>query len=315
MTNMDGDSVGISADIQPLIEVYEDGRRVPAAPRPPVLSSAFLGEDVILERHSTSQSAHYGEREQTAHTLFLYEGKPVRAAWRVDGKRFDGWVRSGHLWIVPRSMPHTSSFQGPHGGVLLSIGNSQLERHIGPLMRGRIELAPGFNLEDGQLEHLLRGLLAVAQDGSCANALVGELLVNAVCIHLATRYAAAKLQIVPYRGGLPAARLKRVLEYIDANLGKNITLFELASVVNMSLYHFAVLFRQSTGVSPHRYVLHQRVERAKGLLRDPKLSVLDVSINVGFGHPNNFARAFRRVIGLSPTQFRRDRLQLLIPKN
>src|SRR5882724_6964123 len=284
------DGVGISADIQPRIEVYEDGRRVPAAPRPPVLSSAFLGEDVILERHSISQSAHYGEREQTTHTLFLYEGEPVRAAWRVDGKRLDAWVRSGHLWIVPRSMPHTSSFQGPHGGVLLSIGNSQLER-------------------------LLRGLLAVAQDGSCANALVGELLVNAVCIHLATRYAAAKLQIVPYRGGLPAARLKRVLEYIDANLGKNIALFELASVVNMSLYHFAVLFRQSTGVSPHRYVLHQRVERAKGLLRDPKLSVLDVSINVGFGHPNNFARAFRRVIGPSPTQFRRDRLQLLIPKN
>jgi len=309
MTNMDGDSVGISADIQPLIEVYEDGRRVPAAPRPPVLSSAFLGEDVILERHSTSQSAHYGEREQTAHTLFLYEGKPVRAAWRVDGKRFDGWVRSGHLWIVPRSMPHTSSFQGPHGGVLLSIGNSQLERQIGPVMcGGRIELVHGFNLEDGQLEHLMRGLLAVVQDGSRADALVGELLVNAACIRLAKRYAVSKLKIVPHRGGLPAARLKRVLEYIDANLGKNITLFELASVVDMSLYYFAVLFRQSTGVSPHRYVLNQRVERAKGLLRDPKLSVLDVSINVGFGHQNNFARAFRRVIGVSPTQFRRDRL-------
>jgi len=225
----------------------------------------------------------------------------------VGGKRLDAWVRSGHLWIVPRSMPHTSSFQGPHGGVLLSIGNSQLERHIGPLMRGgRIELVPGFNLEDGQLEHLLRGLLAVAQDGS--DALVSELLVNAICIRLAQRYAVSKLKIVAHQGGLPAARLKRVLEYIDANLGQNIALSELASVVNMSLYYFAVLFRQSMGVSPHRYVLNQRVERAKGLLRDPELSVLDVSISVGFEHPNNFARAFRRVIGVSPTQFRRDLL-------
>jgi AraC family transcriptional regulator len=268
-----------------------------------------LGDDVILERHLTQKSAHYGEREQTTHTLFLYDGEPVRAAWRVGGKGFNAWVRPGHLWIAPRSMPHTSSFQGPHGGLLLSIGNSQLERHIGPLMLGgRIELVPGFNLEDGQLEHLLRGLLAVAQDGACADALMGELLVNAACIRLAKRYAVSRLQIVPHRGGLPAARLKRVLEYIDANLGKNITLSELASAVNMSLYHFAVLFRQSTGVSPHRYVLNQRVERAKGLLRDPKLSVLDVSINVGFEHQNNFARAFRRVIGVSPTQFRRDRL-------
>lgn len=67
---MDGYSAGMTVDIQPRIEVYEDGRRVPVAPRPPTLSSAFLGEDVILERHLTSQSAHYGEREQTTHTLF-----------------------------------------------------------------------------------------------------------------------------------------------------------------------------------------------------------------------------------------------------
>jgi AraC family transcriptional regulator len=303
---MGDDSARTSADFQPRIEVYEEGRRAPVAPRPPVLSSAFLGGDVILEKHLTPQSAHYGEREQTTDTLFLHEGKPVRAAWRVCGRRLDAWVRSGHLWIVPRSMPHTASFQGPHGGVLLSIGNSQLERHIGPLVRGgRIELALGFNLEDAQLEHLLRALLAVAQDGSCADALLGELLVNAVCVRLAS-YAVSKLKIVPRRGGLPAARLKRVLEYIDANLGENITLSELAGVVNMSLYYFAVLFRQSTGLSPHRYVLNQRVERAKELLRDPKLSVLDVSMNVGFEHQNNFARAFRRVIGASPTQFRRD---------
>jgi AraC family transcriptional regulator len=304
---MNGDSAGMSADIQPRIEVYEDGQRGPVASRPPVLSAAFLGEDVILERHLTPQSAHYGEREQTTHTLFLYEGEPVRAAWRVDGQRHNGWVRSGHLWIVPRSMPHTCSFRGPHGGVLLSIGNSRLERHIGPLMRGgRIELAPRFNLEDGQLEHLLRGLVAVAEDGSFADALVGELLVNAACVRLAKRYAVSQLKTVPRRGGLPSARLKRVLEYIEANLDKNMTLAELASVVNMSLYYFAVLFRQSAGLSPHRYVLNRRVERAKELLRNPKLSVLDVSINVGFEHQNNFARAFRRVSGVSPTQFRRD---------
>ncbi len=79
-------------------------------------------------------------------------------------------------------------------------------------------------------------------------------------------------------------------------------------MVNISLYYFAVLFRQSTGLSPHQYVLNQRVGRAKELLRDPKRSVLDVSIDVGFEHQNNFARAFRRVIGVSPTQYRRDRL-------
>jgi len=279
---------------------------VPSAPRLPVFSSAFFGKDVIIERHLTPQSARYGEREQTNHTLFLYEGEPVRAAWNAAGKRLKGWLRSGRLWIVPRSMPHTSSFAGPHGGVILSITNPQIERHIGPFVGGRpFELAPEFNLEDGQLQHLLLALLALAQEGSCDDTLVGELLVNAVCVRLAKRFTISKMNIVPCRGGLPTARLKRVLEYVESNLDKNITLTELARVANMSLYYFAVLFRQSTGLSPHRYVLSKRVERAKELLHDPKLSVLDVSMNVGFEHQNNFARAFRRMIGVSPTEFKR----------
>src|SRR6266850_3138222 len=287
-------------------QVYEHGRRVPSAPRRPVFSSAFFGKDVIIERHLTPQSARYGEREQTNHTLFLYEGEPVRAAWNAAGKRLKGWLRSGRLWIVPHSMPHTSSFAGPHGGVILSITNPQIERHIGPFVGGRpFELAPEFNLEDGQLQHLLLALLALAQEGSCDDTLVGELLVNAVCVRLAKRFAISKMNIVPCRGGLPTARLKRVLEYVESNLDKNITLTELARVANMSLYYFAVLFRQSTGLSPHRYVLSKRVERAKELLHDPKLSVLDVSMNVGFEHQNNFARAFRRMIGVSPTEFKR----------
>lgn len=299
----------MSPKYQPRIEVHANGRNVPAAPDPPVLSSAFMGEGVILERHLTPQSAHYGERENTTDSLFLYEGKPTRVGWRVGGQRFNGWVHPGHVWIVPQSVPHTTSFHGPHGGVLLAIGKSQLERHIGPLMHGgRIELAPGFNLEDGQLEHLLRALLAAAGDGADADTLMGELLVNALCIRLAKRNAISTLNVARRRGGLPAARLKRVLEYIDANLGKKIKLSELAGVANISLYYFAVLFRQSTGLSPHQYVLNQRVGRAQELLCDPKRSVLDVSIDVGFEHQNNFARAFRRVIGVSPTQYRRDRL-------
>jgi len=106
----------MSPSCQSRIAVCENGRNVPAAPHPPVLSSAFLGEDVVREKHLTPHSAQYGEREQMTHTLFLHEGEPVRATGRVGGQRFNGWVRSGTLWIVLRSIPHTSSFQGPHGG-------------------------------------------------------------------------------------------------------------------------------------------------------------------------------------------------------
>jgi AraC-like DNA-binding protein len=106
--------------------------------------------------------------------------------------------------------------------------------------------------------------------------------------------------------GLPALRLKRVLAFIDANLDKNISLAELARTVKMSVYYFATLFKRSTGHSPHRYILHRRVTRARHLLRDTQLSVLQVSLDLGFEHQNNFARAFRRVTGVTPTHFRRS---------
>jgi AraC-like DNA-binding protein len=107
--------------------------------------------------------------------------------------------------------------------------------------------------------------------------------------------------------GLPAARLKRVLAYIDAHLDENITLAELANSANLSVYYFATLFRKSTGFSPYRYILHRRVIRARELLRNTSLSVLDVSLDLGFQHQNNFARAFRRITGMTPTFFRRSK--------
>jgi AraC-like DNA-binding protein len=104
--------------------------------------------------------------------------------------------------------------------------------------------------------------------------------------------------------GLPAARLKRVLAFIDSHLDENITLGELARNAMMSVYYFATLFRRSTGLSPHRYILHRRVFRARELLRNTRLSVMDVSLELGFQHQNNFARAFRRITGMTPTHFR-----------
>jgi AraC family transcriptional regulator len=103
---------------------------------------------------------------------------------------------------------------------------------------------------------------------------------------------------------LPAPRLKRTLEYVDAHLGENITLADLARNSNLSVYYFATLFKKSTGLSPHRYILHRRVSRAQQLLQNTDLSVLDVSLDLGFQHQNNFARAFRRVTGMTPTGFR-----------
>ncbi|HLJ24583.1 MAG TPA: AraC family transcriptional regulator [Candidatus Acidoferrales bacterium] len=104
--------------------------------------------------------------------------------------------------------------------------------------------------------------------------------------------------------GLLAVRLSRVLAFIDAHLDKNITLADLAHEAHLSVFYFATQFKRSTGLSPQQYILHRRVNRARELLRTTSLSVLDVSLDLGFRHQNNFTRAFRRITGTTPTRFR-----------
>jgi len=104
--------------------------------------------------------------------------------------------------------------------------------------------------------------------------------------------------------GLPTARLKRVLAFIESRLDKNIRLADLGATAGMSVYYFATLFRRSTGFSPRQYVLQRRVFRARELLQNTSRSVLEVSLDTGFQHQNNFARAFRRITGMTPSHFR-----------
>jgi AraC-like DNA-binding protein len=103
---------------------------------------------------------------------------------------------------------------------------------------------------------------------------------------------------------LPACRLRRVTEYIQHNLDKGLTLEELAAVVYMSPFHFARLFKGSTGVPPHRFVVRQRIARARACLERRELSIAQISRLVGFRTPSHFTTVFRRLAGVTPRRYR-----------
>ena len=288
------------------IEMIRNGKVVPMTARPPVCAGYF-GQDTILEEHSTTRPAAYGEHKPNGHMIFLSNSDPVKAECCLEGRRQSLDVGPNQLWILPRHAQHRSSFAGAHGGVVLSIGVAEFEQHVQTLAStAQMNLVPKLEVSDPQLQHTLMGLLAVAREGAQADALFADSLIRAICIRLARHYSNSPPTTVALRGGLPVGRLKRVLEYMNGNLDKKIRLYALAETASMSLYHFARLFRQSMGLSPYQYLLKQRVERAKQLLRDGHLSVSEVGLSLGFDHPNNFARTFRRLTGWNPTQFRRD---------
>jgi AraC family transcriptional regulator len=100
--------------------------------------------------------------------------------------------------------------------------------------------------------------------------------------------------------------LRRITDLVHARLEDELGLDELAQSVGLSTAHFARMFRKSTGETPHQFVLRQRLERAKAMLRAPDARILDVAVACGFKTQQHFAQVFRDVYGFSPTGYRQD---------
>lgn len=103
---------------------------------------------------------------------------------------------------------------------------------------------------------------------------------------------------------LSEAKLREITGYIDSNLHRNVTLSELAALVQLTPRYFCGAFRQATGLPPHQYLIGQRVERAQALLMDRSLSLSEVALMVGFNSQSHLNSHFRRIVGVTPARWR-----------
>lgn len=101
--------------------------------------------------------------------------------------------------------------------------------------------------------------------------------------------------------------MRRINDYIDAHLGENIGLPELAGIAGLSLFHFARQFKNTTGLSPHHYLVGKRIERAQELLANSDLSLAEIAFATGFADQSHLTRHFHQIVGTTPGQFRRSR--------
>jgi len=99
-------------------------------------------------------------------------------------------------------------------------------------------------------------------------------------------------------------RLRRVTQYIQENLQQELRLAELSALVHMSPYHFARLFKQSTGVPPHRFLVRCRMDEARALLEARAVPIAEIARLVGFRTPSHFTTTFRRLAGMTPSAYR-----------
>jgi AraC family transcriptional regulator len=107
------------------------------------------------------------------------------------------------------------------------------------------------------------------------------------------------------RRGLSRRVLLRACTHIERHLGDCVTLSDLANVAGVSRFHFARLFRMSTGYSPMAFLLRKRIERAKALLDRGNMPICEIAAMLGFSDQSHFSRTFRKLEGVTPKQFAR----------
>ena len=287
------------------VEVLIQGRSAPLVPSQPILSSRGAGwEGMALEAHSTPPCDH-PYHEHPTHFLQLQLRGPARFEWTVGGRTRSAVANPGTIFVISRGTYDRVQWTSSTDRVALALHPHLITHALEETDHLQdIELKQHFELTDPHIQSLILALRADLQDGSPAGRLYGESLATALAVYLQKRYAAVTPKSFQWRGGMPGIRLNRVLEYIRANIGKDLKLSALAEIANMSPHYFSELFKQSTGLSPHRYVLRAKIERAKEYLRDLRVNVFEASVLTGFADQSYFTKVFRRVVGVTPTEFR-----------
>ncbi len=113
--------------------------------------------------------------------------------------------------------------------------------------------------------------------------------------------------LVEQRGGLTPARLRHVKNYIHSHLNEELSLRELAKLAQLSPYHFGRLFKQSTGLSPHQFVMRQRIAKGRELLAEEYLSIAEIGDQLGFASQSHFTTVFRNLAGTTPSRYRQKK--------
>jgi AraC family transcriptional regulator len=288
------------------IEVLMEGRAVGLIPSTCSLNSGRSGWDgIALESFNCLPGLHIAEHEHPAHLLSLLTGNAVDAEWTWEGQTHRVTNDAGTIYLLPRGTRDTLTWRNDSSRVLVAIEPKFLAESVEETSHlDDVALLPNWALKDRHITTLMLALHADLEDQQPAGRLYGEMLGATLAAYLVKRYAARAVKPRPAQGGLPGARLKRILDYVEANYTTDIRLRDLAGLANMSPHHFSEQFRRSLGMSPHRYVIERRIEHAKRMLRDSRVGILEIALATGFADQSHFTKMFRMSSGITPRAFR-----------
>lgn len=222
---------------------------------------------------------------------------------RLDGRLQSDSFSTGEICITPATTPVSVRLHAPCEIVGLYLEPASILQ-LTAADADSIELVPQFKLQDPLIHQMAIALKAQLESPGEWNRIYVESLAAAFSAHLLQHYSTRKLQSASDVQGLSTTRLRQATEYIHEYAEQNPSLTEIAQQVSLSPYHFSRLFKLSTGLSPHQYLINCRITKAKQLLKTTALSISEIAMQAGFTDQSHLARHFKRQFGVPPSQFR-----------
>ena len=275
----------------------------------PTESALVLETETIQIEHLQLPPGEGEFHARATHTLFVnLTPRPLQYLQQQDGKTHTGLYRRGEMLITPADTLLFVRWEGNENCLQIQLPDAFLKR-VAEEALGKdgdcLTLMPTFQSRNQQLEAIANLVMGEVQQRQPGGALYLDSPANVLAVQLLRYYGTNSAQVPSYEGGLPTYQLNQVLDYIDAGLAEDIKLADLAELLGMSPFHFGRLFKQSTGISPHQYVIQQRVERAKRLLKQTDQAIIDIALECGFNSHSHLSKQFRQVTGVTPREFRR----------
>jgi len=219
-------------------------------------------------------------------------------------------VPTGGVYMFHLESQPVVSYHAPFDNVRMYLAKETLDELADSTHRRRPDglKRPEFGAADPLLYRIALCVSDLLARGEAGNQLVLDHVALAFHAHLIGTYAGMPLDGRKNHGGLSPWQERRVKDYIDADLGTNPGLADLAAQCGLSTSHFASAFKNTTGRPPHKWLTEQRVAAAKRALIDQNLSLAQIAADCGFADPSHFSRVFSKATGEAPAAWRRIRI-------
>jgi AraC family transcriptional regulator len=270
-------------------------------------NSVQLGSGVQLAAWSNCND-RITQESADHHTLSLYVADGYECYQKVPG----GWQNGGgpdRFCVMPRQYESTWDIRSDLSFVHLYF----TDQHLRQLMEQTWDRSPlAINVqplsfaEDPQITLLYRQFLLNHNWQDSANQLALSSASTLLMSHMLQRYSQLQWRLPSVRGGLAPAVLKRVQEFINQHLDQPLVLADLASQAELSEFHFARMFKHSTGQAPHQYVMQVRLQQAEKLLRNTLMPLTQIALDCGFSSASHFSNRFKAFYGYSPIRLRQQ---------